>query len=51
MKDIYRNPAPLQFEGPGAESKPISLRVEDQDYMGRIKQLQEYLEKVFYFVV
>jgi hypothetical protein len=48
MEDIYRNPGPLQFEGPGAETKPISLCVEDQDYMGRIKQLQEYLEKVFY---
>ncbi|KAG8059651.1 hypothetical protein GUJ93_ZPchr0002g23916 [Zizania palustris] len=46
MEDIYRNPGPLQFEGPGADSKPISLCVEDQDYMGRIKKLQEYLEKV-----
>jgi len=46
MEDIYRNPGPLQFEGSGAETKPISLCVEDQDYMGRIKQLQEYLEKV-----
>ncbi|KAF8657480.1 hypothetical protein HU200_060041 [Digitaria exilis] len=46
MEDIYRNPGPLQFEGPGAETKPISLCVEDRDYMGRIKQLQEYLEKV-----
>ncbi|KAG0514179.1 hypothetical protein BDA96_10G168300 [Sorghum bicolor] len=46
MEDIYRNPGPLQFEGPGADTKPISLCVEDRDYMGRIKQLQEYLEKV-----
>ncbi|KAF0935132.1 hypothetical protein E2562_030419, partial [Oryza meyeriana var. granulata] len=46
MDDIYRNPGPLQFEGAGADSKPISLCVEDQDYMGRIKKLQEYLEKV-----
>ncbi|PNT75991.1 pyrophosphate--fructose 6-phosphate 1-phosphotransferase subunit alpha isoform X2 [Brachypodium distachyon] len=46
MEDIYKNPGPLQFEGPGAEAKPISLCVEDRDYMGRIKQLQEYLEKV-----
>jgi pyrophosphate--fructose-6-phosphate 1-phosphotransferase len=48
MEDIYRNPGPLQFEGPGADTKPISLCVEDRDYMGRIKQLQEYLEKVLY---
>ncbi|KAK1605943.1 hypothetical protein QYE76_029616 [Lolium multiflorum] len=46
MDDIYKNPGPLQFEGAGAEAKPISLCVEDRDYMGRIKQLQEYLEKV-----
>jgi pyrophosphate--fructose-6-phosphate 1-phosphotransferase len=47
MDDIYRNPGPLQFDGPGADAKPITLNVEDQDYMGRIKKLQEYLEKVF----
>ncbi|KAK2453649.1 diphosphate--fructose-6-phosphate 1-phosphotransferase [Trifolium repens] len=46
MDDIYRNPGPLQFDGPGADAKPITLNVEDQDYMGRIKKLQEYLEKV-----
>ncbi|KAE8799395.1 pyrophosphate--fructose 6-phosphate 1-phosphotransferase subunit alpha-like [Hordeum vulgare] len=46
MEDIYKNPGPLQFQGPGADAKPISLCVEDRDYMGRIKQLQEYLEKV-----
>lgn len=48
LEDIYRNPGPLQFEGPGANAKPISLCVEDQDYMGRIKKLQEYLEKVVF---
>lgn len=46
MDDIYRNPGPLQFDGPGADSKPISLCVEDQDYMGRIKELQVHLDKV-----
>lgn len=46
MDDIYRNPGPLQFEGPGADAKSITLCVEDQDYMGRIKLLQEYLDKV-----
>ncbi|CAM0912080.1 unnamed protein product [Alopecurus aequalis] len=50
MDDIYKNPGPLQFHGAGAEAKPISLCVEDRDYMGRIKQLQEYLEKVKRFV-
>jgi len=46
MDDMYRNPGPMQFEGPGADVKPFTLCVEDQDYMGRIKKLQEYLEKV-----
>ncbi|KAG6422925.1 hypothetical protein SASPL_113307 [Salvia splendens] len=46
MDDVYRNPGPLQFEGPGADARPVTLCVEDQDYMGRIKELQEYLEKV-----
>ncbi len=46
MDDIYRNPGPLQFDGPGADAKVITLSVEDQDYMGRIKKLQEYLEQV-----
>ncbi|XP_038702625.1 pyrophosphate--fructose 6-phosphate 1-phosphotransferase subunit alpha [Tripterygium wilfordii] len=46
VDDIYRNPGPLQFDGPGADAKPVTLCVEDQDYMGRIKELQEYLDKV-----
>ncbi|KAM0941547.1 putative diphosphate--fructose-6-phosphate 1-phosphotransferase [Dioscorea sansibarensis] len=46
LDDIYRNPGPLQFEGPGADAKSFTLTAEDQDYMGRIKLLQEYLEKV-----
>ncbi|KAL3505528.1 hypothetical protein ACH5RR_035369 [Cinchona calisaya] len=46
IDDVYRNPGPLQFDGPGADAKAVTLCVEDQDYMGRIKQLQEYLDKV-----
>ncbi|KAK3425109.1 hypothetical protein EUGRSUZ_F01823 [Eucalyptus grandis] len=46
LDDLYRNPGPLQFDGPGADAKPVTLCVEDQDYMGRIKLLQEYLDKV-----
>ncbi|KAI3745570.1 hypothetical protein L6452_07970 [Arctium lappa] len=46
LDDVYRNPGPLQFEGPGADSRAVSLCVEDLDYMGRIKELNEYLEKV-----
>eukprot|EP00252_Welwitschia_mirabilis_P013359 TRINITY_DN29422_c0_g1_i1.p1 TRINITY_DN29422_c0_g1~~TRINITY_DN29422_c0_g1_i1.p1 ORF type:complete len:612 (+),score=138.07 TRINITY_DN29422_c0_g1_i1:180-2015(+) len=46
MEDVYRNPGPLQFEGTGAKSKTITLSVEDQDYIGRIQQLRNYLDKV-----
>ncbi|KAK3014327.1 hypothetical protein RJ639_008920 [Escallonia herrerae] len=46
MDDLYRNPGPLQFDGPGADAKAVTLCVEDQDYMGRIKELQQYLDKV-----
>ncbi|XP_074558483.1 pyrophosphate--fructose 6-phosphate 1-phosphotransferase subunit alpha-like [Curcuma longa] len=46
MDDIYRNPGPVQFDGPGADAKPLTLCVEDKDYMGRIKKLQEYLDEV-----
>ncbi|CAK9155621.1 unnamed protein product [Ilex paraguariensis] len=46
MDDVYRNPGPLQFDGTGADAKAVTLCVEDQDYMGRIKALQEYLNKV-----
>ncbi|KAJ3693177.1 hypothetical protein LUZ60_008657 [Juncus effusus] len=46
MDDLYRNPGPLQFDGPGSDAKSICLSVEDQDYMGRIKKLQQYLDKV-----
>ncbi|KAL0366526.1 UNVERIFIED_CONTAM: Pyrophosphate--fructose 6-phosphate 1-phosphotransferase subunit alpha [Sesamum radiatum] len=46
IDDVYRNPGPLQFDGPGADAKAVSLCVEDQDYMGRIKKLQEHLDKV-----
>lgn len=46
IDDVYRNPGPLQFDGPGADTKTVTLCVEDQDYMGRIKKLQEYLDKV-----
>ncbi|XP_068652558.1 pyrophosphate--fructose 6-phosphate 1-phosphotransferase subunit alpha-like [Aristolochia californica] len=46
MDDVYRNPGPLQFDGPGADIKAVTLSVEDQDYMGRIKKLQEHLDKV-----
>jgi pyrophosphate--fructose-6-phosphate 1-phosphotransferase len=49
MEDLYRNLGPLQWDGPGADSKALTLCVEDQDYMGPIKKRQEYLDKVLSF--
>ncbi|KAI7730262.1 hypothetical protein M8C21_023099 [Ambrosia artemisiifolia] len=46
MEDVYRNPGPLQFDGPGADSRTVSLHIQDLDYMGRIKELNTYLDKV-----
>ena len=48
MDDLYSNPGPIQYRGPGADSKTICLSVEDQDYMGRVKELQAYLDKVLF---
>ncbi|KAG6543305.1 hypothetical protein Mapa_015219 [Marchantia paleacea] len=44
--DLYCNPGPIQFEGPGSEIKTVTLSVEDQDYVGRIQELQKYLDQV-----
>ncbi|XP_052168609.1 pyrophosphate--fructose 6-phosphate 1-phosphotransferase subunit alpha-like isoform X1 [Oryza glaberrima] len=46
LDDFYRTPGGIQFDGSGADVKPITLTVEDQDYLGDIKLLQDYLEKV-----
>ncbi|GER54009.1 pyrophosphate--fructose 6-phosphate1-phosphotransferase subunit alpha [Striga asiatica] len=46
LDDFYRTPGGIQFEGPGAGAKPITLTIEEQDYLGDIEILQAYLEKV-----
>ncbi|KAG8060916.1 hypothetical protein GUJ93_ZPchr0002g23730 [Zizania palustris] len=46
LDDFYRTPGGIQFNGFEADVKPITLTVEDQDYLGDIEILQEYLEKV-----
>ncbi|OAY63979.1 Pyrophosphate--fructose 6-phosphate 1-phosphotransferase subunit alpha [Ananas comosus] len=46
MDDLYANSGPIQYEGPGSNSKSMCLSVEDQDYMGRVKELQAYIDKV-----
>uniref|UniRef100_A0A0D9XC75 Phosphofructokinase domain-containing protein n=1 Tax=Leersia perrieri TaxID=77586 RepID=A0A0D9XC75_9ORYZ len=46
LDDFYRTPGGIQFDGSGADVKPITLTVEDQDYLGDIEILQEYMEKV-----
>jgi pyrophosphate--fructose-6-phosphate 1-phosphotransferase len=44
--DLYQNPGPIQFEGVGADLRTVTLSIEDQDYIGRINELQKYLDKV-----
>eukprot|EP00249_Psilotum_nudum_P007540 c20642_g1_i1 orf=334-2157(-) len=46
LEDLYRNPGPIQFSGPGSDSRTVTLSVQDQDYIGRIEELHAYLEKV-----
>lgn len=46
MDDLYANPGPIQYKGPGCDRKTISLSLEDQDYIGRLNELQAYLDKV-----
>lgn len=46
LDDFYRTPGGIQYEGPGSDAKPITLTIEDQDYMGDIEMLKLYLDKV-----
>jgi len=46
LDDFYRTPGGIQFEGPGAGTKPITVTIEEQDYLGDIEILQAYLDKV-----
>jgi hypothetical protein len=46
LDDYYRTPGGIQFEGPGSDAKPITLTIENQDYMGDIEILKECLSKV-----
>ncbi|CAL4998183.1 unnamed protein product [Urochloa decumbens] len=46
LDDFYRTPGGIQFEGPGSDAKPITLTIENQDYVGDIEILKECLSKV-----
>jgi pyrophosphate--fructose-6-phosphate 1-phosphotransferase len=46
MEDLYRNPGPIQFEGPGSNLITLTLSAEENDYIGKIQALCAYLEKV-----
>ncbi|KAJ1289144.1 hypothetical protein BS78_02G142300 [Paspalum vaginatum] len=46
LDDFYRTPGGIQFEGAGSDTKPITLTIEGQDYLGDIKILQDHLDKV-----
>lgn len=46
MDDLYRNPGPIQYAGPGADLTTITLSIEDNDYIGEIQEFYAYLDKV-----
>jgi pyrophosphate--fructose-6-phosphate 1-phosphotransferase len=46
MEDLYRNPGPIQFSGPGSNLITMTLAVEDNDYIGKMQELCAYLDKV-----
>jgi pyrophosphate--fructose-6-phosphate 1-phosphotransferase len=46
MDDLYRNPGPIQFAGPGADLITATLAAEDNDYIGKVQELYAYLDKV-----
>lgn len=45
MDDLYRNPGPIQYAGPGADLTTITLSIEDNDYIGEIQEFYAYLDK------
>jgi len=44
LNDTYRNPGPIQFSGPTADDRTITLQLEKHDYLGQIQQLQALLD-------
>ncbi|GJP51753.1 hypothetical protein CLOM_g10896 [Closterium sp. NIES-68] len=46
LDDLYRNPGPIQFEGPSAEARPITLTMEDHSYVEQMHTLHKYLDQV-----
>lgn len=46
MDDLYRNPGPIQFEGPGSTARPITLSMEDHSYVEQMHALHKYLDQV-----
>lgn len=51
MEDLYRNPGPLQFQGPGADSRPVTLQLEGVNYFSKIAALEKNIDKVLYCAV
>eukprot|EP00270_Netrium_digitus_P010990 TRINITY_DN3456_c0_g1_i2.p1 TRINITY_DN3456_c0_g1~~TRINITY_DN3456_c0_g1_i2.p1 ORF type:complete len:179 (-),score=50.46 TRINITY_DN3456_c0_g1_i2:234-713(-) len=46
VDDLYRNPGPLQFEGPGSDARTLTLTLDRPDFEGNLLTLKEYLRKV-----
>ena len=46
LAELYRNPGPIQFEGPGANDVALSLAADTHDYVSRIDSLRAALEAI-----
>lgn len=44
--ELYRNPGPIQFEGPGSDAVALSLAADTHDYVSRIDRLRAALESI-----
>lgn len=48
MDDICRNQKPFHGEGTCLDVKSIGLNGEDNDYITKIKELEDHLDMVFF---
>eukprot|EP00898_Chlorokybus_atmophyticus_P004365 jgi/Chlat1/492/Chrsp103S01092 len=46
LKDEYRNPGPIQFQGASAEGRLECLKLEDNDYLGDIQRVKSALSEI-----
>ncbi|CAN0427684.1 unnamed protein product, partial [Hapterophycus canaliculatus] len=46
VKDLYRNPGPVQFAGATADNRLMSLELETDDYLGQLAELRGALKEI-----